>query len=610
MCGIAGYIGPKFIDDKTIYSCLNTMNNRGPDNASFYKGKFGKNNIYLLHTRLSIIDLNKKSNQPLKNKNGVLIYNGEIYNYKELINTINNYSDKSILNSDTLFLHNFLSNSKNLKSDLNKLDGMWAFAFFNKNLNKFILSRDRFGEKPLYILKRFNEIYFSSEIKQIFALQNTKEKINFDTINNYLVYGYKSLFKKNETFFHNIKRVTPGTYLTINKNLNINENNFWNLSKIQQSNKINFNINLKNLKKTFIETVESRLISDVPICFSLSGGIDSNAIVSVAKKELGINPETFSIINSDARYDEEKMIDLSVNHLKIKNNKVKLRKKNFLNNLKDLINYHDKPLSTISFYLQSQLYKEVRKKNFKVILNGVAADEIFTGYYDHHLAFLSVIKKKKELFSTEKKYWSNNIKPYVRNPFLNNFNYFIDNKNSRDHIYLNSEIFSKFIKNFNIKKFTEKKLSNDLLRNRMMNELLYETTPTILDEDDLNSMQYSIENRSPFLAKNLVEKIYKIPSSYLIKNGFTKFLLRKIIEDYLPNDLVYSHKKVGFNTSLLDLINFNDSKTMKFLLSESPVFEIINKDKIKNLLNKKFLKNSESKFMFNFINTKIFLENH
>ena len=122
----------------------------------------------------------------------------------------------------------------------------------------------------------------------------------------------------------------------------------------------------------------------------------------------------------------------------------------------------------------------------------------------------------------------------------------------------------------------------------MMNELLYETTPTILDEDDLNSMQYSIENRSPFLAKDLVEKIYKIPSTYLIKNGFTKFLLRKIIEDYLPNDLVYSHKKVGFNTSLLDLINFNDIKTKKSLLSESPVFEIINKDKIKNLLNKKF----------------------
>ena len=346
------------------------------------------------------------------------------------------------------------------------------------------------------------------------------------------------------------------------------------------------------------------------MCYSLSGGIDSNAIVSIAKKELGQNPETFSIINSDSRYDEEKMIDLSVKELKISNKKIKLSKKNFIFNLKSLIKYHDKPVSTISFYLQSQLYKEVKKNNFKVILNGVAADEIFTGYYDHHLAFLYEIQNQKNFFLHEKGLWIDKIKPFIRNPYLQNYNYFIKNKNARNHITLNSEVFANFLNKSNSNKFSENKFSKDLLRNRMMNELLHETTPVILDEDDLNSMQYSIENRSPFLAKDLVEHMFKIPSQFLIKNGFPKYLLRKIISKYLPNELVFNYKKVGFNTSLLDLVDLNDHDSKKFLLADSPIFELINKKKIQSLFNKGYLKNSESKFLFNFINTKIFLENN
>ena len=128
MCGIAGYIGPNLLDNSTIENCLNSMRNRGPDSRGYTLNRFGAFNIYLFHTRLSIIDLSKKSKQPITNNFGSLVYNGEIYNFKELKNQNEEYQKSS----DTIFLFKFLLNSKNIIKDLNNLDGMWSFAFFDK----------------------------------------------------------------------------------------------------------------------------------------------------------------------------------------------------------------------------------------------------------------------------------------------------------------------------------------------------------------------------------------------------------------------------------------------------------------------------------------------
>ena len=185
----------------------------------------------------------------------------------------------------------------------------------------------------------------------------------------------------------------------------------------------------------------------------------------------------------------------------------------------------------------------------------------------------------------------------------------MEDQNRRDHIYLKSEFFSKFLNNFKWSKFNEKNFTKDLLRKRMLNELFHEITPVILDEDDLNAMSYSIENRSPYLSKDLVEKIFQVPTNQLIQNGYTKYFLRKISSEFLPQELIYNFKKVGFNTSLLDLINFNDKSTKDYILSDSPIYEIVNKKMISKMIKNKLF-NSESKFLFNFINTKIFLENN
>tara|TARA_B100000427_G_C15336363_1_gene519159 strand:- start:244 stop:720 length:477 start_codon:yes stop_codon:yes gene_type:complete len=154
----------------------------------------------------------------------------------------------------------------------------------------------------------------------------------------------------------------------------------------------------------------------------------------------------------------------------------------------------------------------------------------------------------------------------------------------------------------------EESYTNSLLRNRMLNELFHEATPVLLHEDDLNSMMYSIENRSPYLDINLVEFSHSIPSDYLIKEGYSKYILREAVKNILNDKVRLDRRKKGFNASIHSLFDFNDKNSVDYFLSDSPIFEIIKKDKIKSLLNKDILMNSYNKFLFNFINSKIFIE--
>ena len=142
----------------------------------------------------------------------------------------------------------------------------------------------------------------------------------------------------------------------------------------------------------------------------------------------------------------------------------------------------------------------------------------------------------------------------------------------------------------------------------MLNELMHEITPVILHEDDLNSMMYSIENRSPFLDVNLVEFSHSIPTKHFIRKGYSKYILRKSVENILNEKVRLDRKKIGFNASIHSIFNFDDKTFLDYIFTDSPIFEIIKKEKVKSLIKKNNFKNSESKFIFNFINSKIFFE--
>ena len=308
MCGIAGYIGNRNFNKKIILELLEIMKKRGPDNQKYLRMNV-KKNIFsnFFFSRLSIIDTKKRSNQPFRYKNLTLIFNGEVYNYKELKVLLEKKGYKFTTSSDTEVLiksiHCWGLNS------LKKFEGMWAIAFYDKSKNKTYLCRDRFGEKPLLYIIRNNEIYFGSEIKFIKKLINFKLTINFELISKFISFGYRTIFRENQTFFNEIRILNPSSYIELNHNNNkILKREYWNAKSIKVKKITNENIIIGKIKKKIIESLKIRLRSDVPIAFLLSGGIDSSILTFFSKKIHNYNVKTFSVISGDNLYDEKKIL--------------------------------------------------------------------------------------------------------------------------------------------------------------------------------------------------------------------------------------------------------------------------------------------------------------
>ena len=249
--------------------------------------------------------------------------------------------------------------------------------------------------------------------------------------------------------------------------------------------------------------------------------------------------------------------------------------------------------------------QKISSRGFKVSLSGTGADEIFTGYYDHYNLYAYQSRKNIYYNQNVTKYWTKNIKEYVRNPYLKDLKLYYKNKNFRDHIYLNNNFFSNFFYDNWKEKFQEKIYTSDLLKNRMLNEMFHEAVPIILSEDDNNAMSNSIENRSPYLDIPLLNYVLNLPSVYLMQNGISKSLLRDAMKGIVNDKILFNPRKVGFNSSINENIDLKENKD--FILDNDKIFQFVKKQKIENLIKKKNMTNSESKFIFNFINSKIFI---
>jgi asparagine synthase (glutamine-hydrolysing) len=600
MCGILGFIGKEKISKETINHCLNLMKNRGPDFQDHKEIKVNNFiNLYFLHSRLSILDLQKRSNQPFKKKHITLIFNGEIYNYKEIKKDLEELGYKFYTESDTEVLANaYLQYGE---SCVDYFEGMWAFAIWDDKIKKLFLSRDRFGEKPLFYYKSQKGIYFGSEIKFIKSLSSDNFRINTNKININLLHGYKSIFQDNTSYFKNILFLEPGHNFIIDSNLNKKKYKYWK-PMIKQNKKLSYNEACEGVNFYLKESLKIRLRSDVPIAFCLSGGVDSSLLASLAVKEFNTKVDAFSIIDKDERYNEKKNILATVNDLKCNSNLIYLNHNKTLFNLKKLVLYHDCPISTVSYLVHSFLSEKISKKNYKVAISGTGADELFTGYYHHYLLYLKVIKDNKN-FNKQFSEWEKFVLPLIRNPNLKDLS--LRNKNNN---YEDISIIKKLVKKIT-KKNKEKKFKNaDILRNKMLNELFYEVIPVILHHDDLNSMYYSIENRSPYLDKNLFEFANSIPTNFLINHGYQKNVLRDSFKNILNDQVRLDRHKKGFNASINTIIDFKDPRINSYLFDKnSEIDDFVNMKEIKKEI---YANNSNqfSKFIFSVLNAKIFID--
>ena len=618
MCGIAGYITKKkylnFSFHQTSKKLKILMKNRGPDQ----QGSFQYNNehvsLNLFSSRLNIIDLDKRSNQPFKTKNSILIFNGEIYNYLEIKKFLKEKKFNFKTESDTeVLLKAYEYWGENC---VDHFDGMWAFCIFDYKKNHVFLSRDNFGEKPLYYHFDGKNLVFGSEIKYLNEIldKNLPKELNNNKIYDYLAKGYKSLHKNNDTFYKGIQKLEQGNNLLLKlKSFKLKKKKYLNIKDLtSEAVSKNPKENADQVRLLLIESLKLRLRSDVPLAFCLSGGVDSASLVSLCYKKFNLKTKCYSIIDTDQRYNESKKIEVlkkefncDIDFIKLKREKTE----DFLSKLENLIEYHNSPLSTISYYIHSKISKKASESNHKVIFSGTGADEIFTGYYDHFLLFLNSVKNEKQ-YKKEINSWQKYIKPFVRNKFLQDPNLFNKKPKFREHIFHSPTFIKSFLNKVKTLKFNEERYSSDNLKNRMINELFHESVPVILKEDDLNSMYNSIENRSPFLSKKLVKYSLSIPTNQYINNSYSKYPLRYAMKNILNDEIRLNRKKMGFNSNLKSITNFDQKSLFEFLNQNEYLKDLINLDEIKKINFKKELTNSTSKFLFSVICLKIFLEKY
>lgn len=606
MCGIAGYQGRKPLTQDRIDACLALMNRRGPDyrEARSWQTPSGTNTT-LLHSRLSIIDLDPRANQPMGFEKAWISLNGEIYNFVERRKELEAAGVALKTRSDTEVL---LASLRCFGwGVLDKCEGMWAFGLYDEQSGQLTLSRDRFGEKPLYYYQTGDGIYFGSEIKFIAALIGEKIAINHDHLWRYLINGYKALYKKPHGFFHGIQEVASGHNLECRDGEIAGHKPYWS-PRIAVNNDMSFQDAVAGARERLIRSVELRLRADVPLAFCMSGGVDSNALISIAKRVFGHDVHGFTIVNTDARYEESDMVDLAVRELGVRHTSIPVSTEGFLPGLRALVKQHDAPVYTITYYAQWMLQKAIADAGYRISISGTAADELFSGYYDHHLAYLQEVRGDKEHHARSLAAWQSHIKPVVRNPHLSNPDLFVNDPAFRDHIYLDADEFSTFMTSDWSEAFAESAYSGNLLRNRMLNELFHESVPVILHEDDLNAMYFSVENRSPFLDRDLFEFCNSIPTRHLIHDGKAKAVLRESVRGIAPDGIIDNRRKVGFNAPIMDYLDVKDPDVRSYLLDDSPVYDYVRKDRIEQLIGQRDLPNSQSKFLFYFLNCKMFLE--
>lgn len=607
MCGIAGRLAaePLPVDRQRVV--LNRMGRRGPDGTgNFQINRQDEQSLELFHSRLSIIDLDARSDQPFRKQGLTLIYNGEIYNYVELRRELQALGHHFETSGDTEVLVEAWR-AWGLEA-IDRLVGMFAFAIYEHDTGRLTLARDRFGEKPLYLWDRGGDGFlFASEIKTLSALARARPDVDRHQMRRYLVNGYKGLRRDGRTFFRDIRELPAAHAMVLDPGKLPSLVRYWTLSYAPQE---MTSAEAQGCVNDALWTAVSRTMrADVPVAVRLSGGIDSNVIAGLAHHRMGADITCFSIIEDDWRYDESAMIGEALKALKVRNRQIRIPREGFLDRLDDMIGYFDGPPLTISYYLHYLVSEAIHEDGFKLALGGTGADEVFSGYYDHYLFWLAEMQEEED-FNDLIAGWRGTYGQFVRNPHLQDPRAFIDRPSARDHIFLGAGRFAEFLTEPFDEPHAEIAFCPAQLRNRMMNELARETVPVMLHDDDLAAMRWSVENRAPYLDRDLVEALFRIPSRHLIQNNLPKFLLRQAGKGVVPDAILDNPRKQGINAPVTSFVDFTDPAIRDRLRQDGAFFDIVNRERFEALLSSDIERNSDSKFLFSLLAARLFLDRH
>jgi len=544
MCGISGiiYKNGKKVKKNEIQKINDLIAHRGPDDEGFYF----ENNFAFGHRRLSILDLSSDGHQPMHFFGKYTItYNGEIYNYLEIKKELSSYGYTFNSCTDTEVI--LASYDKWGEECVNKFNGMWAFAIYDRRKNIIFCSRDRFGIKPFYYLDKDDKFIFGSEIKQLLVFQ--EENIcNKEVLIDFIVTGIQE--HTNSTFFKNVYKLEQSHNLIYN--LKDNTYKIYKFYSIDfKENNLSLEESIEDYKKELERAIDYRLRSDVKVGTCLSGGLDSSSVAAIASKKYRKNSDNKFIAihakSTEKSTDESYFAKMVAEKCDLDLNIVEPTSDDFKNNIEEIIYTQEEPFGSPSIFMQYFVMKKANELGCTVMLDGQGGDETLLGYEKYYpSAYVDVFKKLgffralKNVRSSNKnnakmtltwilKYTIGSLfaelrkKEYRRRtsflkPFENQFTFFDDLSNSY----------------WDMNKLQEY-------------EIKYTNLPVLLRYEDKNSMRHSIETRLPFIDYRTLENALNINIEYKIRDGWTKYILREVIDKYLQKEIVWRKNKLGFN---------------------------------------------------------------
>jgi asparagine synthase (glutamine-hydrolysing) len=588
MCGIAGIIS-KNPSRQEIKLMTDLLAHRGPDAEGFFVNE----TVALGHRRLSIIDLDSRSNQPFVSKDGryVMVYNGEIYNFKKTARELTDAGISLRTSSDTeVIIEAFAMWGVGFAQ---KLNGMFAFAIYDTVEAKLYLFRDRVGKKPLYYYLKDDLFLFASELKSIINHPYVAKNISIDqsTISTFLQLGY---IPQPKTFYQGIKKFPSGHYGILSKKLKLSVLPFWQLPHyIATRRSLNEDSAFQRLKELVDDSVQSRLVADVPVGIFLSGGIDSSLVAAVASKSARL--KSFSIGFKEANFDESAYAEKVARHVGTDHVAYMLSEHEAVEMVDKYLNHFDEPFADTSS-IPTMLVSKLARKDVTVALTGDGGDELFLGYGAYRWAnrlgspFWSllrpIVKESLQLLPSSRFKRVSHLFDKValekrRYHIFSQEQYLFSETELRNSVFSNANTYL----DWEYDDFRYLSILSEAERQALFDFQLY-LRDDLLVKVDRSSMYYGLECRSPLLDHRLVEFSVNLPEKLKKNNGVTKYLMKKMLFELVPQKY-FDRPKWGFGIPLSQWMKNELSYLMDFL-SEEQLYKtkVFNPEFVKNLITR------------------------
>ncbi len=547
MCGISGIINTSHaqVKKQQIERMNALIRHRGPDD----EGYFFENSFALAHRRLSILDLSSDGHQPMHYMEKYTItYNGEVYNYIEIKEELEKEGYHFFSSTDTEVI--LASYDKWGVDCVDKFNGMWAFALFDKEKNIIFCSRDRFGIKPFYYTEVNQQFLFGSEIKQLLEAHDTNY-VNTKVLTDYLVTRIQE--HTDETFFEKIYKLPASHNLIYDlQNHQYEIKRYYSIEVDPKISDVSEENAIKSYREELQRAISLRLRSDVKVGTCLSGGMDSSSVASIAStlyRAEGKNRFTaITALSTEKENDESAYAKEVADYAQLDWQTLQPSREDFLRAVDEVVYTQEEPFGSTSIFMQYFVMKKAKEIGCKVMLDGQGGDETLLGYEKYfpsaYLAYFKasgLIKTLKEVRSSRK----NNTKMSLKWIFIYTVGSLFSSLRKMEHKRRCSFVKNEYLGDFEF--FDDMAKSYSSINALQILEIERTNLPILLRYEDKNSMRHSVETRLPFIDYKTLQMALSINIRHKIHDGWTKYILRKAIEKNLPSDIVWRKNKLGFD---------------------------------------------------------------